>query len=105
MLSGMPPFTIFHVLLSLAGILTGLVVLYGLLTAKQRNGWTRFSGYHRSDQRHRILVPFQEAAAIAHSGRPFADSSLHRRLCSLWPEASERLAPNVRGNGGSGTAF
>jgi ATP/ADP translocase len=40
MLSDMPPFTIFHVLWSLAGILTGLVVLYGLLTAKQREGWT-----------------------------------------------------------------
>jgi hypothetical protein len=40
MLSGMSPFTIFHVLLSLAGILSGLVVLYGLLTAKRLEGWT-----------------------------------------------------------------
>jgi hypothetical protein len=40
MISGMSPFTIFHVLLSLAGILSGMVVLYGLLTAKRLDGWT-----------------------------------------------------------------
>jgi hypothetical protein len=30
----------FHVLLSLIGILSGLVVLYGLLTGRPRGGWT-----------------------------------------------------------------
>ena len=33
-------FTFFHVVLSLAGIGSGLVVLYGLLTSKRLNGWT-----------------------------------------------------------------
>src|SRR5437667_12901777 len=33
-------FTVFHVLLSLAGILSGFVVLAGFLSAKRRNGWT-----------------------------------------------------------------
>jgi len=33
-------FTAFHVLLSLVGIAAGLVVLYGLLTAKALPGWT-----------------------------------------------------------------
>src|SRR6202162_2174881 len=40
MISGMSPFTLFHVALSLAGILSGFVVLYGLLTAKRLDGWT-----------------------------------------------------------------
>jgi hypothetical protein len=33
-------FTLIHVLISLMGILSGLVVLVGLLTAKRSNGWT-----------------------------------------------------------------
>jgi hypothetical protein len=40
MLSGMSPFTIFHVVLSLIGILSGLVVAFGLLAAKRLEGWT-----------------------------------------------------------------
>lgn len=35
------PFTVAHVLLSLIGILTGLVVLYGLLRSDRMNGWTQ----------------------------------------------------------------
>jgi len=33
-------FTLFHVALSLGGILSGFVVMGGFLTAKRRNGWT-----------------------------------------------------------------
>lgn len=33
-------FTLLHVVISLIGILSGLVVLYGLLTAKRLDGWT-----------------------------------------------------------------
>src|SRR5216683_2658073 len=33
-------FTLFHVVLSLVGIGSGIVVLYGLLTSKQFDGWT-----------------------------------------------------------------
>jgi hypothetical protein len=33
-------FTIFHVVLSLVGIGSGLVVVYGLLTSKRLDGWT-----------------------------------------------------------------
>jgi hypothetical protein len=40
MVLGMTPFTLFHVLLSLIGILSGLIVVLGLLTAKPLNGWT-----------------------------------------------------------------
>jgi hypothetical protein len=33
-------FTLFHVLLSLAGIATGFIVVFGLLNRKTLNGWT-----------------------------------------------------------------
>ena len=36
----MDTFTVVHVVLSLIGILSGLVVLCGLLTANRMNGWT-----------------------------------------------------------------
>lgn len=40
MILGMTTFTAVHVLLSLIGILSELVVLFGLLTANPMNGWT-----------------------------------------------------------------
>jgi len=40
MILGMPPFTLFHVVLSLIGILTGFVVLFDLLSSRKRDGWT-----------------------------------------------------------------
>jgi hypothetical protein len=40
MISGMNTFTIVHVLLSLAGILSGFVVVLGMLAAKRLDAWT-----------------------------------------------------------------
>jgi hypothetical protein len=40
MIFGMTILTLVHVLLSLVGILAGLVVMFGLLSAKQIHGWT-----------------------------------------------------------------
>jgi hypothetical protein len=37
---GLAAFTLFHVVISLAGIVSGFVVMYGLLTAKRLDGWT-----------------------------------------------------------------
>jgi hypothetical protein len=36
----LPTFTLVHVILSLVGICSGIVVVYGLLTAKRLDGWT-----------------------------------------------------------------
>ena len=36
----MTPFTIFHVVLSIAGILSGFVVLWGMLVGNRLNSWT-----------------------------------------------------------------
>ena len=40
MSTGLAALTLFHVALSLAGIFAGFVVLFGLLSARQSNGWT-----------------------------------------------------------------
>jgi hypothetical protein len=40
MILGMPTFTFVHVVLSLVGILSGFVVLFGLLSGKRLDGWT-----------------------------------------------------------------
>src|SRR5712692_3369871 len=40
MIFSMPIFTFVHVLLSLVGIFSGFIVVFGLLTAKRLNGWT-----------------------------------------------------------------
>src|SRR5258705_13884531 len=40
MVLGMAPFTFVHVLLSLIGILSGVVVAFGLLAGKRLDGWT-----------------------------------------------------------------
>lgn len=40
MILGMTPFTFVHVLLSLVGIVTGFVVLYGFVAGWRKEGWT-----------------------------------------------------------------
>src|SRR6266852_957709 len=40
MVFGMTTFTFVHVVLSLIGIFSGFVVLFGMLTAKRLDGWT-----------------------------------------------------------------
>ena len=40
MILGMPPFTFFHVAVSLVGIVSGFVVLAGLVTSRPFPGWT-----------------------------------------------------------------
>ena len=40
MSTGLAAFTIFHVAISLIGILAGLVVVFGMLTARRLDGWT-----------------------------------------------------------------
>ena len=40
MMFGTTAFTLFHVALSLVGILSGLIVVFGLLAGKRLDGWT-----------------------------------------------------------------
>jgi hypothetical protein len=40
MILGMTPLTFFHVLISLIGILTGIIALLGMIAGKRLDGWT-----------------------------------------------------------------
>ena len=40
MIFGMTPFTLFHVILSLIGIVSGLIVLAGLIGSERKESWT-----------------------------------------------------------------
>src|SRR5262249_31403181 len=42
MIFGMTTFTLVHVLISLAGIISGFVMIDGFLKAKRRDGWNAF---------------------------------------------------------------
>jgi hypothetical protein len=39
MIFGMTPYTFFHVLLSLIGIFTGFIALFGMIAGKRLDGW------------------------------------------------------------------
>ena len=49
-------FTLLHVLISLVGIGSGFVVVYGLLTGRPLEGWTKIFLANGLDQSDRILV-------------------------------------------------
>ena len=40
MIFGMTPFTFFHVLLSLVGIFSGFIAVFGMIAGKRLDGWT-----------------------------------------------------------------
>jgi hypothetical protein len=49
-------YTIVHVLISLAGIFSGFVVLFGLLAGKRLDSWTRFFLITTIDERDRLRL-------------------------------------------------
>jgi hypothetical protein len=40
MVSGMTPFTLFHVVISLIGIFSGFIAMFGMIAGKRLDGWT-----------------------------------------------------------------
>ncbi len=61
MSTGLAAFTLFHVALSLAGIFSGFVVLFALLSARQSNGWTAtFLGATLATSVTGFLFPFHK---------------------------------------------
>lgn len=51
MILGMPPLTFLHTLISLIGIVTGLVVAYGMLKSDPMKRWTLASTQRPSKNR------------------------------------------------------
>jgi len=69
--AAMDTYTLVHVILSLIGILSGLVILYGLCTANPMNGWTLlFLVTHRGDFADRFWLPLSRGHSCHHRRHP-----------------------------------
>ena len=91
-------FTLFHVLLSLAGIISGFVVAFGLLTAKRLEGWTAvFLWTTVATQRDRVPVPVPSLSAVSRSRHSFVNRSGGGVLCALYTSARWCVAAHLRG--------
>lgn len=88
----MKTFTLIHVVISLAGILSGFVVAYGLLSRKLLNGWTAFflattvatsvTGFGFPFER---LLPSHKVGILSLVVLAFALYALYgRRLAGVW---------------------
>jgi hypothetical protein len=75
-------YTIVHTLISLVGIVSGFVVLFGLLTAKRFDGWTS------------VFLATTVATSVTGFGFPSITSCLARRRADRW---SSSLSPSSRG--------
>ena len=49
-------FTLVHVMISLVGIVSGFVVIFGLLAGKRLDRWTALSDEHGGNQRDRVRL-------------------------------------------------
>jgi hypothetical protein len=85
-------FTALHVVISLIGIVTGLIVLYGLLNAKRLDGWTA------------IFLVTTVLTSVTGFVFPFSQSRHHLShiacdcdSCPLCPSPGRRLALDLRG--------
>jgi hypothetical protein len=59
-------FTLLHVIISLIGIVAGLVVVWGMYSAKRLPGWTAlFLVATGSDQRDGIFLPYRKRHVLA----------------------------------------
>ena len=59
-------YTVFHVVISLLGILAGFIVMAGMISASPLHGWTEvFLDHDSRDERHRILLSDRTPDACA----------------------------------------
>ncbi len=96
MIFGMTPFTFFHVLISLIGIGSGFIVVFGMIAGKRVRFLERhFSHHHRAHQRHRFLFPISRFQAVLCARHPVADCSRHSHSRPLHQTFGRPLAPHL----------
>ena len=89
-------FTTLHVLISLVGIASGLVVMYGLLTANRLEPLDDpLSGKYRRHQHHGVPVPIQGSYAGDRDRCPLADRARVRGVGPVCVEPDWRLASDL----------
>ena len=93
----LPTFTLVHVVLSLIGIVAGLVVLAGMLRSRRMPGWTAGVPRHDgADQRHRFLFPVRAPAAVSRRRHHLARGPGGDPVCAVRPPPGRRLALGLR---------
>lgn len=89
-------FTLIHVLISLFGIASGLVVMYGFLNNKRFDRWTAvFFDDYSIGQRNRFLLPVYASDPRDQAGRHFTSGFVCYARDAV-PTAPQ-MAKNVRG--------
>ena len=99
-------FTMLHVIISLVGIVSGIVVLFGLLGSNRMPGWTALfllttiltsvTGFG---------FPFTTLSAVAHDRHSIAGAAGDRLYRALRHEAFRRLALDLCGDGDDRALF
>ena len=98
--------TIFHVALSLVGIGSGVVAIYGLLKAKTPGRRTQgFPGHDGGNKPYRFLVPVSRRHACPGARRPFSDPAVNREPCDLSVPSPGDLAPDLCNHRRDGVLF
>jgi len=90
-------FLTFHVIISLIGIASGLVVLYGLVNGQALGAWTAvFSRNHDPDQRHRLSVAAVRLRPAARYRDFIPRIARSRRCCFLRVSPRRSVALGLR---------
>ena len=91
-------FTFLHVVISLVGIASGLIVVYGFIAGKRLDTWTAaLPSHHRFNQRDRLSFPIQASSTVSYCRRAFAAGARGRHRRALSSPSGRWLAPDLRG--------
>ena len=83
----LPTFTLIHVVISVLGIISGLVVVGGLMSGARLDGWTAFfSGNHDRDQRDGLRFPVHQNPTAARRRRDLARRAGRLRGALYWKQ-------------------
>jgi hypothetical protein len=93
---GLSIFTLIHIIISLADIVSGLVVLGGWLAGKQFQGWTAFFLVHSDDECQRVLFPIPQFNPGLWGGRNLALCSGGGDIRPLFASALKCLEQGIR---------
>ena len=93
---GTGTYTLIHVLISLLGIASGLVVLFGLISGKMLAVWnTTFLMSTVATSLTGFGFPFDHFAAVSHSGNHFSSGSFDCYCGTLYPSPGGSVETKV----------
>ena len=91
-------FTLLHVVISLVGIASGLIVVYGFIAGKRLDIWTAlFLLTTVLTSATGFLFPFKASSTVSYRRRSFAAGARGRHRRALSSPSGRWLAPDLRG--------